>query len=283
MNETRIFQQNADKINELKIDEDYLEKDIHRLFENNLEELFGLKFIASKHSTGIHRGEIDTLAFDPKIQAPVIIEYKRKRDSNVINQSLSYLNWLLDHHADFYNLVNNALADEAPEEINFEEAYVICVARKFSKFDADAVVVMNRNIKLIQYKKFQNDILQIEFFDPLNIVRSSVIYGSSKKKKEKKGKTSSVNQNFIAQQPIDEEKARYDRVKRDFVDFIRLRGGAVEKTTIATNFKKFKDRREKQDVINDLLEGEILKEVKEKGNGHKAKTMYVLNKKHLKQ
>lgn len=69
----------------------------------------------------------------------------------------------------------------------------------------------------------------------------------------------------------------YDRVKRDFVDFIRLRGGAIEKSKATMGFRKFRDRREKQDVINDLLEGEILKEVREKGKGHKPKTMYVLN------
>jgi hypothetical protein len=71
----------------------------------------------------------------------------------------------------------------------------------------------------------------------------------------------------------------FDRVKRDLVDFIRLRGGSVDKTVIARNFKKFRDRREKTDVLNDLLEGAIIKEVKEKGDSHKPRTLYVLNEK----
>jgi hypothetical protein len=62
-----------------------------------METLFGVHFLKSEHSTGTkHRGRIDSLGID-ETGSPVIFEYKRSRDENVINQGLFYLDWLLDH------------------------------------------------------------------------------------------------------------------------------------------------------------------------------------------
>jgi RecB family endonuclease NucS len=56
-----------------------------------------VRFLASEHATGrVHGGRIDTLGLDEN-HAPVIIEYKRAINENVINQGLFYLDWLLDH------------------------------------------------------------------------------------------------------------------------------------------------------------------------------------------
>ena len=59
----------------------------------------------SEYSTGIkHGGRIDTLGIDEN-NCPVIIEYKRATNENVINQGLFYLDWLLDHKAEFQLMV----------------------------------------------------------------------------------------------------------------------------------------------------------------------------------
>src|SRR5690554_2659284 len=73
------------------------EKDIQKLFENNLSTILNIDFIATEYSTSFG-GRIDTLGID-KDGAPIIIEYKRNQNDNVINQGLSYLKWLLDHKA----------------------------------------------------------------------------------------------------------------------------------------------------------------------------------------
>jgi len=50
----------------------------------------GIKFLASEYSTGkIYGGRIDTLGIDEN-GCPVIIEYKRALNENVINQGLFY-------------------------------------------------------------------------------------------------------------------------------------------------------------------------------------------------
>ena len=51
-----------------------------------------------------HRGRIDTLGLDEN-GCPVIVEYKRHNNENVINQGLFYPDWLFDHKADFRLLV----------------------------------------------------------------------------------------------------------------------------------------------------------------------------------
>ena len=78
-----------------------LERSLQTMIEKHLEELLGVRFLATEYSTGkTHRGRIDTLGIDEN-GCPVIIEYKRATNENVINQGLFYLDWLMDHKADF--------------------------------------------------------------------------------------------------------------------------------------------------------------------------------------
>ena len=63
-----------------------LEKSLQTLIEINLETLLGIRLLASEYSTGKkHGGRIDTLGIDEN-HRPVIIEYKRAVNENVINQ-----------------------------------------------------------------------------------------------------------------------------------------------------------------------------------------------------
>jgi RecB family endonuclease NucS len=78
-----------------------LEKSLQSLIERNLDALLGVRFLASEYATGQkHGGRVDTLGLDEN-RCPVIIEYKRATNENVINQGLFYLDWLMDHKAEF--------------------------------------------------------------------------------------------------------------------------------------------------------------------------------------
>src|SRR5205809_6951663 len=94
-----------------------LERPLQVLIERNMEVLFGVRFLASEHSTGKkHGGRIDSLGLDEN-GSPVIFEYKRAVNENVINQGLFYLDWLLDHRAEFELLVMRKLDSKAAEPI----------------------------------------------------------------------------------------------------------------------------------------------------------------------
>ncbi len=139
-----------------------LEKDLQLLFESNLEALLDIRFIASEFSTGpVHGGRIDTLGLDQD-GCPVIIEYKRSTNENVINQRLYYLHWMMDHRGDFERLVHRLLGWEEVEKIDWSNPRLICIAGDFTRYDEHAVKQINRNVELLKYRRFGHNTLMIE-------------------------------------------------------------------------------------------------------------------------
>ena len=104
---------------------------------------------------------MDSIGMDEN-HCPVIFEYKRSMKENVINQGLFYLNWLLDHKDSFKVLVIEKMGLEAAEDIDWSMPRVVCIAGDFTKYDESAIKQMNRNISLIRYKKFGEDMLMFE-------------------------------------------------------------------------------------------------------------------------
>ena len=133
-----------------------LERELQTLIEQNMQLFFGVTFLKSEYI--ITNGRIDSLGIDEN-NCPVIFEYKRSLNENVINQGLFYLDWLLDHKADFQILVMNILGFEKSKEIDWSMPCVMCIANDFTKYDEHAVNLMQRNIKLVRYKKFGNDMI----------------------------------------------------------------------------------------------------------------------------
>lgn len=139
-----------------------LEKNLQNIIENNMDIFLGVKFLATEYKTGkIHNGRIDSLGIDEN-NCPVIIEYKRSINENVINQGLYYLDWLLDHKAEFQFLVMEKLGKEAYENIEWSSPRLICIANDFTKYDVHAVKQINRNIDLIKYKSYDKELLLLE-------------------------------------------------------------------------------------------------------------------------
>jgi len=103
MSDIKLFRIDTDMVNELVGTTDATEKSVQSLFEANLAALLGVRFLASEFTT-TNGGRIDTLGLD-EAGSPVIIEYKRAMNENVINQGLFYLDWLMDHRKDFQWLV----------------------------------------------------------------------------------------------------------------------------------------------------------------------------------
>ena len=137
-----------------------LEKELQTVIEANMEAFFGVTFLASEYRT-TDGGRMDSIGIDEN-HCPVIFEYKRSMKENVINQGLFYLNWLLDHKDSFEVLVIEKLGLKAADNIDWTMPRVICIAGDFTKYDESAIKQMNRNISLIRYKKFDNDLLMFE-------------------------------------------------------------------------------------------------------------------------
>jgi len=139
-----------------------LEKSLQVFIEKQLEHLLGVRFLASEYSTGkAHGGRIDTLGIDEN-GCPVIIEYKRALNENVINQGLFYLDWLMDHRGDFELLVLKRFGEKIAETIEWSTPRLLCIAGDFTKYDEHAVQQISRNIELIRYRRFGEALLLLE-------------------------------------------------------------------------------------------------------------------------
>lgn len=162
MSDIKLFKLTHGQAQELQSSASDLEKPLQTLIEANLDTLLSIRFLASEYSTGkTHAGRIDSLGLDEN-NCPVILEYKRSVGENVINQGLYYLDWLMDHRADFKLLVLEKLGKLASETIDWSAPRVICIAADFTKFDSHAVQQIGRTIELIRYRRFADDLLLLE-------------------------------------------------------------------------------------------------------------------------
>jgi predicted transport protein len=148
-----------------------VERSLQILIERHLKAFLGVEFLATEYGTGPkHGGRIDTLGIDEN-GCPVIIEYKRALNENVINQGLYYLDWLMDHKAEFKLLVLDKLGRAHADEIEWGGPRLLCIAGDFTKYDGHAVSQINRNIELIRYKRYGDELLLLELVNAVTADR----------------------------------------------------------------------------------------------------------------
>lgn len=188
MSDIRLFSLSPN-VQELIPSQVLLEKELQTLIEKNMETLFGVRFLKSEYA--ITNGRMDSIGIDEN-NCPVIFEYKRNINENVINQGLFYLDWLLDHKANFHLLVADILDSKIANSIDWTMPHVICIANSFTKYDLHAVNQMQRNIELVQYHKYGNGLLLFEHLNiPINrITPVSKIEAAKTSKPGKPGKPS---------------------------------------------------------------------------------------------
>jgi predicted transport protein len=162
MSDIKLFKVGEGGVAELPTQSPQVEKSLQTLFEQNLEALLGVRFLASEYSTGpVHGGRIDSLGIDED-GSPVIIEYKRSINENVINQGLFYLAWLMDHKRDFQWLVMDRLGRKVADGVEWSAPRVICIAGDFTRYDGYAVQQISRSVELLRYRRFADGLLMIE-------------------------------------------------------------------------------------------------------------------------
>lgn len=162
MGDVKLFNIEENNTYELLGESVAIEKSLQNIIECNTEQLLGISFLASEYSTGRnHSGRIDTLGIDENY-SPVIIEYKRTTNENVINQGLFYLDLLMDHKAEFELLVMNQLGKNVSDKIEWSSPRLLCIAGGFTKYDEHAVKQINRNIELYRYKYFEDKFLLLD-------------------------------------------------------------------------------------------------------------------------
>lgn len=179
MSDIKLFKVSNGAAQELQGTSIAIEKTLQTLIENQLEVFLGVRFLASEYSTGkTHGGRIDTLGIDED-GSPVIIEYKRALNENVINQGLFYLDWLMDHKGEFELFVLKKLGKEAADSIDWSAPRLLCVASDFTKYDEYAVQQINRNIELMRYRRYGNELILLELVNATTAQEQTVSAGDN--------------------------------------------------------------------------------------------------------
>jgi len=159
MGDIKLFRLGGSGVGELSGTTDAIEKSLQVLFEQNLEALLGIRFLATEFT--ITNGRIDSLGLDEN-GCPVILEYKRATNENVINQGLFYLDWLMDHRKDFEWLVLEKFGKQVADSVDWSAPRLICIAGDFTRYDDHAVKQIQRNIELIRYRRFGADLRMLD-------------------------------------------------------------------------------------------------------------------------
>ena len=229
MSDIKLFNIEGSRVGELSGSSVELEKSLQTLIENNLETFLGVRFLATEHPTGYRqRGRIDTLGIDEN-GCPVIIEYKRSSNENVINQGLYYLDWLLDHKSDFRLLVMEKLGEQLAGQIEWKSPRLICIAGDFSRYDEHAVQQIPRNIELIRYRKYGAGFLLLEL---VNVIAASSFEEGRSPEAGKKQKNQYQTVSGYLEKASQELKDRYESLR----SFILALGDDVQEKTCKNYF-----------------------------------------------
>jgi len=147
------------------------EKEIQRLTEQNLREIFGLEFVKTEVSLGNLR--IDTLAFDKETNSFVIIEYKKDKNFSVIDQGYAYLALLLNNKADFileYNECKNKSLKR--DNIDWSQSRVMFISPQFTRYQRQAINFKDLPIELWEVKRYENNTIAYNQLRPIETVES---------------------------------------------------------------------------------------------------------------
>ncbi len=155
-----IFKTTKKQLVKIKENPFKLEKEIQTLFEQNLSEIMGVELVKSEFT--IKNKRIDSLAFDCQSKAFIIIEYKRDRNSSVVDQGFTYLNLMLQNKADFIVEYNENLKKNLKrDDVDWSQTRVAFVSPSFTDNQREATNFKDLAIELWEVKRYEEDVVVI--------------------------------------------------------------------------------------------------------------------------
>lgn len=166
----KISKTKLEPLSKIKFD---LERDVQRLTEQNLETLFGLKFVSGASNQEFHipvqeqEFYIDTLAFDEAQRSFVIIEYKKDRSFSVIDQGFAYLSAIVNHKADLILELNERLRKNFKKaDIDWDASRVIFISPEFTNYQKNAINFKDLPFYLYEVDYYSGDIIDYSPIKP---------------------------------------------------------------------------------------------------------------------
>ena len=172
-----LFKLTDGKLNQLDREKFPLERDIQRLVEENLSEVFNLQFVASELSVDQFR--FDTLAFDEETNSFVVIEYKKGNSYSVVDQGYSYLSVMLNNKADFILEYNERMEQNLRRnDVEWSSSRVIFVSQNFNTYQKNSVNFRDIPFELWEIRRFADNVVslsrhQANSTEDINLVSSA--------------------------------------------------------------------------------------------------------------
>jgi predicted transport protein len=155
-----IYQNTNNKLKEVEEKAFKLERDIQRVFEENLNTVMQLTLIKSEFTIKDRR--IDTLAYDEQTNAFVIIEYKRDKNLSVFDQGITYLGLMLANKADFVIEYNEQHKKNIKrDEVDWTQSRIVFVSTSFSEYQISAANFKDFAIELWEVKQYEDNLISI--------------------------------------------------------------------------------------------------------------------------
>lgn len=154
----KLFIIDSDQLKSVSSSDFKLEKDIQKLVEKNLEELFHLQFVKSELL--IKNFRIDTLGYNRESKSFVIVEYKKERNFSVIDQGYTYMSLMLNNKSDFileYNETCNGILKR--DDIDWTQSKVVFISPQFTEYQKHSVNFKDVPFELWEIKKYENNSL----------------------------------------------------------------------------------------------------------------------------
>ena len=154
-----IFKINEKSLIPLKIIAFSREKEIQNTTEQNIEVIFGLKFVCSEFSIGNFR--LDTIGFDEDTKSFVIIEYKRDLNFSIVDQGFAYLSVMLNRKADFALMYNEKMNSSCRKDyFDWSQSKVYFISPSFTPYQIEATNYKDLPIELWEVHLYSNETIR---------------------------------------------------------------------------------------------------------------------------
>ena len=149
----KLFNINENHLEEVDGVPFLLEKDIQKLIEGNVHQIFGLTFLQTEISIDKYR--IDTLCYDEENNSFVIIEYKKGSSYSVIDQGFTYYQLVLNNKSEFILLLSHHLGKLLKvDDIDWSQSRIVFISPSFNSYQKDSVNFKNLPFELWEIKNY---------------------------------------------------------------------------------------------------------------------------------
>jgi len=161
-----IFKESENKLLKIKEKLVPVERDIQKVTQDNLGEVFNLEYVSSEFS--LNNLRIDTLCFDQENKSFVIIEYKKDRSFSVIDQGFAYLSLMLNNKAEFLLEYNEKTKKHLNrDDVNWPQSRIIFISPFFTPHQIAAINFKNLPLELWEINYYDENLIEYEKIEPL--------------------------------------------------------------------------------------------------------------------